>query len=305
LRSDNESRPRLLLFGARGQLGSDCQEIFAGHFKVIPLGSGQLDLRDGVAVERKVLEVGPQVILNAAAHTRVDDCEKEVDDAFLINAEAPARMARAAREVGALLVQVSTDYVFPGDSRPPAGYVENDPVGPVSVYGRSKLAGEERIKESGCEYIIARTAWLYGGRGKNFLKTMLRLSLSDPDRERKVVADQWGCPTWSMTLAQQLLQLVESDARGLFHAVGEGETTWYGLAVAFLDLMARPHILVPCTTAEYPTPARRPENSILLNCRLAENGFLRMRPWRDDLAAFVAACGPQLLREVGESVESR
>ncbi len=289
--------PKLLLFGARGQLGHDCQEIFAGRFEVVGLGSAELDLRDGAAVERKIGEIRPRVIINAAAHTRVDDCENEVEDAFLINAEAPARMARAAREYGALLVQVSTDYVFPGDRRPPDGYAESDAVGPVSVYGRSKLAGEEAVAASGCDYIIARTAWLYGCRGRNFLKTMLRLSLADPGRRLKVVDDQWGCPTWSRTLAQQLLHLVVSGGRGLYHTVAGDFTTWYGLARAFFELLGREAVLVPCATREYPTPARRPENSILLNRRLAAEERLRMVPWREDLAAFVAAWGAHLLHE--------
>ncbi len=290
--------PRLLLIGAYGQLGSECREIFAPYFDLVCLGSGDLDLRFPDEVERAVLDCHPDVIINAAAHTGVDACEEEVEKAFLINAESPARMALAARRTGALLVQVSTDYVFPGDRRPPRGYSETDAVGPVSVYGRSKLEGERAIAGSGCEFQVVRTAWLYGRCGRNFLKTMLRLALQDPSRELRVVADQFGSPTWSRTLAQQLLRLVRSDSRGIFHAVGEGYTNWYELARRFLTLMEVKHQLKPCATEDYPTPARRPANSILYNRRLGEAGLLLMRPWERDLENFVAACRLELIEEV-------
>ncbi len=280
-------RPRLLLVGARGQLGSDCGRIFAPFFEVVGLGSRELDLTRPETIEPLVLELRPAVIVNAAAHTRVDDCEAEVEKAFLVNAEGPARLAAAAARCGSRLVQVFTDYVFPGDRPLPEGYREADPVGPLSVYGRSKLAGEEAAARAGCRLTIVRTAWLYGIAGHNFLRTMLRLALADPRRELKVVDDQFGCPTWSATLARQILVLVRAEASGIFHAVAEGATTWFGLAKAFLELLEVEHHLVPCTTDEYPTPARRPANSILINRRLKEENLLVMRPWREDLQDYV------------------
>jgi len=145
---------------------------------------------------------------------------------------------------------------------------------------------------------VVRTAWLYGLCGRNFLKTMLRLTLQDPARELRVVADQFGSPTWSRTLARQLLRLVRSESRGIFHAAGEGYTNWYEFARRFLALMEVEHRLVPCGTEDYPTPARRPANSILCSGRLREDGLLLMRPWEQDLEEFVATCRMNLLEEV-------
>ncbi len=290
-------KPCLMLVGARGQLGSDCKEIFSPSFEVKSFSSKDLDLTHSDAVGTAVLDLRPELIINAAAHTQVDGCESDRERARLVNAESPARLAAAAKECGALLIQVSTDYVFSGDRVLPQGYEENDTVAPVSVYGRSKLAGEEAVATVGCSYLIVRTAWLYGINGHNFLKTMLRLVLAEPGRERKVVADQFGCLTWSQRLAQQLLCLVESGKRGLYHAVGEGSANWFQVASHFLELMEVEHCLVPCTTAEYPTPARRPANSILLNQRLKDDGLLLMRSWQEDLELFVSCYRDRLLKE--------
>lgn len=293
----NGLNPRLMLIGSRGQLGSDCREIFSPSFEVKSFNSEDLDLSFPDVVYDAVLAWRPEVIINCAAHTRVDDCEIESEKAHLINAESPARMAAAAKCCGALLVQISTDYVFAGDQAITQGYEEGDAVAPVSVYGRSKLLGEEVVAGSGCAYLIVRTAWLYGINGHNFLKTMLRLALTDPDRERKVVADQFGCPTWSRSLAQQLLCLVESGKRGLYHGVAEDSANWFQVASYFLELMEVEHRLVSCSTVEYPTPARRPANSILLNRRLKDEGLLLMRPWQEDLELFVNCYRDRLLQE--------
>ncbi|RLB67084.1 MAG: dTDP-4-dehydrorhamnose reductase [Deltaproteobacteria bacterium] len=292
------SKPRLMLVGARGQLGFDCQEIFSPSYNVKSFSSSELDLAQLDSIDPVVFDFSPEVIINAAAYTKVDACETDIERALLVNAEAPARLAVAARDCGALLVQVSTDYVFSGDRVVPQGYVEDDAVAPVSVYGRSKLAGEEAVAASGCEYLIVRTAWLYGINGHNFLKTMLKLALAGPQQERKVVADQFGCLTWSRTLAQQLLNLVESGRRGLYHAVAEGSANWFQVASRFLELMEVEHCLVACTTSEYPTPARRPANSILLNRKLKDDDLLLMRSWQEDLELFVIRYRDQLLEEV-------
>ncbi len=295
-RKDNE-KPLLLLIGVRGQLGYDCVKVFSDTFSVKGLSSSDLDLSCTDEIQTTITKYRPVVILNCAAYTKVDNCESEVETARLINSEAPAQLAAAAKVCKALLVHVSTDYVFPGDRKLPDGYSEEDKVGPVSVYGKSKLAGELAISESGCEYLIVRTAWLYGINGHNFLKTMLRLVLSAPETERKVVTDQYGCLTSSWRLAQQLLKLVEAGKRGLYHGVGEDSANWFQVASYFLQRMQVEHRLTPCTTAEYPTPARRPANSILLNRRLKDNKLLLMRPWQEDLDLFVGKYQEQLLNE--------
>ncbi len=294
---NNNEKPVLLLIGVRGQLGYNCVKVFSDFFSVKGLSSSDLDLNCTDEIQPTIIKYRPAVILNCAAYTKVDNCESEIETARIINSEAPAQMAAAARVCKALLVHVSTDYVFPGDRKLPDGYSEADKVGPVSVYGRSKLAGELAILESGCEYLIVRTAWLYGINGHNFLKTMLRLALSAPGQERKVVADQYGCLTSSLRLAQQLLKLVKVGKRGLYHGVGENSANWFQVAAYFLRLMQVEHCLTPCTTAEYPTPARRPANSILLNCRLKDEKLLLMRPWQEDLDLFVGRYREQLLDE--------
>jgi len=293
----NKDKPILLLIGVRGQLGYDCTKVFSDVFSVKGLSSSDLDLSCTNEIQATIVKYRPAVILNCAAYTKVDNCESEFETARLINAEAPAQLAAAAKVCEALLVHVSTDYVFPGDRKLPDGYSEVDKVGPVSVYGKSKLAGELAISESGCEHIIVRTAWLYGINGHNFLKTMLRLALSDPEKERKVVADQYGCLTSSWRLAQQLLKLVEAGKRGLYHGVGENSANWFQVAAYFLQQMQVEHRLTPCTTAEYPTPARRPANSILLNSRLKDDDLLLMRPWQEDLDLFVVKYRELLLDE--------
>jgi dTDP-4-dehydrorhamnose reductase len=174
----NRDKPVLLLIGVRGQLGYDCVKVFSDAFSVTGLSSADLDLSCPDEIQATVIKYQPTVILNCAAYTKVDNCESEVETARLVNTEAPAQLAAAARVCKALLVHVSTDYVFPGDRKLPDGYVETDKVGPVSVYGKSKLAGELAISDSGCEYLIVRTACVYGINGHNFLKTMLRLALS-------------------------------------------------------------------------------------------------------------------------------
>ena len=295
-------KPKLLLTGVRGQLGYDCDKVFTPGFSVVGLNSAELDLKSPEKIEAAIVKQRPAVIVNCAAYTQVDNCETETEAARLINSEAPARMAAAAKEIGALLLHVSTDYVFPGNRLLPDGYIETDAVAPVSVYGRTKLAGEIALAESGCDHIIVRTAWLYGINGRNFLKTMLRLALSEPEKVRKVVADQCGCLTWSFRLAQQLQQLVATDRRGLYHGVGEGSASWYEVASKFLELMQVKHRLAPCTTAEYPTPARRPANSILINRRLKDEGLLLMRPWREDLELFVENYRQQLLDEAENAI---
>ena len=299
-REKKGTKSRLMLIGARGQLGCDCREIFSPLFEVESFSSDDLDLTRPDDVSTAVLSCRPEIIINCAAHTRVDDCETDSEKAHLINAESPARLAAAAKSCGALLVQVSTDYVFSGERGIPQGYAEGDAVAPVSVYGRSKLAGEEAVVAAGCAYLIVRTSWLYGINGHNFLKTMLRLALDEPDKERKVVADQFGCPTWSRSLAQQLLSLVESGKRGLYHAAAEGSASWFQVASRFLELMEVEHHLVPCTTAAYPTPARRPANSILLNQKLKDDGLLLMRPWQEDLELFVSRYRDRLLKEAAK-----
>jgi len=249
----------------------------------------------------------PRWVVNAAAHTAVDKAESEPELAFAINATGPAILVEEAKKLGAVLVHYSTDYVFDGSKTSP--YVEEDPTGPLNVYGESKLAGEQALATSGNPYITLRTSWVYGATGKNFVRSILKLA-----RERevlKIVADQHGAPTWSLDLARltaHVIGRVERDAAraksslheaaqavsGVYHASGAGETTWYGFAMQVIaesqrrDPEAKLATVEPITTEEYPTPAKRPVNS-LLDCSKLERVFgWRMMDWRRSLAEVVA-----------------
>lgn len=293
---------KLLLFGSSGQLGTDCLRVFTEPFRVQAPDENALDLRQEGPVADVFSAFRPEVVVNCAAFTRVDDCETDTETAWEINAAVPDRLARLARRYGAWILHVSTDYVFDGEKTVPDAYREEDEPRPLSAYGRSKLDGEDAVRKACPDHAIVRTAWLYGDTGSNFLKTMLRLAVSDPERRLRVVEDQFGSPTWSHRLAQQLRQLVLKRGTGTYHATAEGYTNWFVLAKTFLERMGVPHRISPCPSKEYPTPAVRPKNSILENGRLIRQGIQCMRPWQEDLAAFVDAYGTRLLQEAKQEV---
>ncbi|MCD6294722.1 MAG: dTDP-4-dehydrorhamnose reductase [Deltaproteobacteria bacterium] len=278
---------KILITGGAGQLGRDCTTVLKKSHEVTPVGSKALDIADRTAVNAFVKALKPDVILNCAAFTRVDDCETEKEPAWKVNVEGPKNLASAAGARGARMIHISTDYVFDGKKPVPDHYTETDNTHPISYYGLTKLEAEKAVCEETDRYSILRTAWLYGINGRNFLKTMLRLALGDPEREIQVVHDQFGSPTWSYRLAEQIATVLDADVNGLFHATSEGHCTWYELATTFLDEMEVPNAFVPCTTRDYPTPAKRPANAILENQRLKDEGLNIMRDWRTDLIQFV------------------
>jgi dTDP-4-dehydrorhamnose reductase len=288
---------KIMITGGTGQLGCDCVEVLAQQYEIVPLGSKDLDITSRTAVERLIGEIAPQVILNCAAFTKVDDCETKRDLAQKVNVEGPRNLGMAAEKQGAQLIHISTDYVFDGRKKVPEPYTEQDGTNPISYYGETKLEAEEAVRGATDNHMIFRTAWMYGIRGQNFLKTMLRLALNDPKREIKVVNDQFGSPTWSYRLARQIARLIESGGQGTYHATSEGYGTWYELAIDFLHKMGVPHSFTPCTTKEYPTPAGRPMNSILENQRLKEADLNLMEDWQDDLAEFVRRFKDRLMIE--------
>lgn len=273
----------VFIAGNKGQLGRDCTEVF-GNCGVCGADLPQFDASDRQICRDVLDEHRPDIVVNCAAFTAVDACETEKEAAWKANADAPRWMAEWCRDNGAFLVHVSTDYVFSGDRPLYEPYIETDPPGPVSGYGRSKLAGEQAVAGTFGDFAILRTAWLYGLNGKNFLYTMLNLSREG--RALKVVNDQFGSPTWSKTLARQIRAVAEARATGVFHASSEGYCSWYELACTFLDLIGESHQIAPCSTAEYPTPAARPANSILENERLKQQDLNLFCDWKEDLARF-------------------
>jgi dTDP-4-dehydrorhamnose reductase len=288
---------KILLTGKNGLLGRDCLAIFQHNHEVLALGHRELDITDLAGVEERVSRFRPEAIVNCAAFTQVDLSETERDAAVQGNITGPRNLALSAAHHDALLVHVSSDYVFDGEKTVPTPYLEGDPTGPLSWYGRTKLEGEQAIQSITDRHMIVRTAWLYGWHGPNFLKKILKQALSPQVPELKVVNDQFGSPTWSYRLAQQLNRLLEAGGQGIYHASAEGYCTWFELTRYFLDRLGVDKKVRPCPTSDYHTPAVRPKNSILENRRLKEGGLNVMRSWQEDVDEFVAAFGKDLLKE--------
>ena len=287
---------KILLLGANGQVGYELRRSLASLGELIPTTrSGVLD---GSACERAdfdipeslptlVERIAPDVVVNAVAYTAVDRAEDEPDAAFRTNAESPGRLAEACIGSGALLLHYSTDYVFDGESDRP--YREEDATGPLGIYGRSKLAGERVIQESGCRHLIFRTAWVYGSYGANFMRTMLRLG-SERD-ELRVVADQRGTPTPARLIADVSASVLQDQPMrsGIWHLTATGETSWHGFAEeifrqsAARGLINRIPSVVPIATSEYPTRAQRPRYSCLDTSRLGEDFGIRLPDWKQAL----------------------
>ncbi len=274
----------LLVIGNKGQLGTDCMSIFGENALGVDLP--EIDISNRFQCLEKLDAIEPEVIVNCAAYTAVDACETD-PACWKVNADGPKHLAEWAAAKGAFLVHLSTDYVFSGDKPLFEACVESDSTNPISEYGKSKLAGEQAVLKSGAQAAILRTAWLYGSTGNNFLKTMLRLTTENPGKAFKVVNDQFGSPTCSYTLARQIQSVVDCRETGVFHATSEGYCTWYDLACAFLDRLGIEHHFVPCGTDEFPTPTKRPANSILANVRLKELGINLFGDWKEELSAYV------------------
>ena len=289
----------ILITGARGQLARDCCEVLAGKHTIHPLNKSELDISDRQQVKESLQRINPDTVINCAAYTAVDACEKEKDLCWQINGDGPGILGSECANIGARLLHISTDYVFDGRKEVPATYRENDQVNPISEYGRSKLAGEENVRQNIQDHLIIRTAWLYGMGGRNFLKTMLRLAVSNPEKTIRVVNDQFGSLTWTYSLARQIKILITSGLTGTVHATAGGYCSWYEGAKYFLESINIPYSIEPCSTAEYPTPACRPSNSILENAVLDAHGLNRMNDWKEDIASFVARYRRELLTEAG------
>jgi len=291
---------KILLIGKDGQLGEELHTLLPDLGMVKAVGRAELDLTQPDAIRQLIQEIEPQVIVNAAAYTAVDKAESEPDLAHAINGTAPTVMAEMAQEVGATLIHVSTDYVFDGQKNTP--YLESDPTNPLGVYGQSKLAGEEGIRSQCDRHFILRTAWVYGTGGKgNFVKTMLRLGKER--EELRVVMDQVGSPTWTGDLASTIVQCVnkaegqtESDGSlfGTYHVTNSGAISWYDFAIAIFEEAAQIGIplsiqrVLPITTAEYPTPARRPAYSVLSQQKTATLLGSPQPHWRQGLRQMLA-----------------
>lgn len=303
---------RILLTGASGQIGSELKQILPALGNLVALDRKALDLIDVDALRCSIRAIKPHLVVNAAAYTAVDKAEEEPDVARALNAVAPAIMAEEARKVDAAVVHYSTDYVFDGEKSDP--YTESDLPLPLNIYGSTKLAGEQAVVAAGIPHLILRTSWIYGTRGVNFMRTILRLS--QKQEELRIVDDQFGAPTWSRSVALATFTILRSfcSARrldrnglsavsGLYHLTAAGKTSWYGFARAILtecrerdtaNLTAKLKTkrIIPIGTSEHRSRARRPRNSTLCNDKISHTFGVTMPDWRaqlqmvmDDLAA--------------------
>ena len=281
---------KILLTGKNGQVGWELQRTLAALGEVIALGREEMDLGNPDAIRARIREIKPDIIVNAASYTAVDKAESEPELAMAINGVAPGIIAEEAKHVGVRLVHYSTDYVF--DGKKSGAYSEEDAPKPASVYGRSKLAGEKAIRASGADHLIFRTSWVFAARGKNFLKTILRLAAER--EELRIVADQFGAPTWARLVADVTALALQQDlARlkngkfesGIFNLTAAGETSWHGFASAIITAARKRgaslkcRTVVPITSAEYPLPAARPANSRLSGAKLEKRYGVEMPGW--------------------------
>lgn len=280
---------RILVTGRNGQVGDALTRSLQGLGDVIALDRSQLDLANPDALRTAMRELQPAIVINAAAYTAVDAAESDEAMAFRINAQAPRVLAEEAERLGAALIHYSTDYVFDGSKD--GAWLEDDATAPLSVYGRSKLAGEQAIAEVGAAHLVLRTSWVYGLHGENFLLTMLKLA--ETRDELSIVDDQTGAPTWSGTIAQATASIIRDAGEpaqlaalsGIYHVCASGHTSWFGFAQAiFADpSIAKPPRLHPITSAGYPTPARRPKNSVM-NTDKFRRSFGDLPAWDHALA---------------------
>lgn len=289
---------RLAIIGAKGQVGWELSRRapMFGH-EVLAWDVAELDITDAAAVDRALATSGANAVINAAAYTAVDRAEQEPESAFAVNRDGPAHLAVACARLGIPLLHISTDYVFDGTKTGP--YTEDDPAAPLGVYGQSKWEGDEAVRRLLPRHLILRVSWVFGVEGHNFVKTILRLARER--EELRVVADQRGCPTYAGDIADVLLELagrigqIDADnAWGVYHYCGEPPTTWHGFASAIverarLDEKLKVRTVTPITTADYPTPAARPANSVLDCARLTARFGIHPASWREGLATLLFA----------------
>jgi dTDP-4-dehydrorhamnose reductase len=285
---------KVLVTGANGQLGTDLCKVLR-DFELIPLTDKDIEISEMSSVKQAFSKYKPHIIINTAAFVRVDDCEDEKDKAFLVNALGARNVAVVAQQLGAKLLHLSTDYVFGGEAEPrTTPYTEFDTPVPLSIYGKSKLAGENLVRHFCLRHFIVRTSGLFGvagsmGKGGNFIETMLRLA-KERD-ELRVVNDQVFSPTYTMDLAGKIVQLMTTDYYGIFHITNRGACSWYEFTTEILKLAGVKTPVVPITSDQYPQKARRPRYSVLDNYHLRLLGMDDMRPWQEASKDYLVARG--------------
>jgi dTDP-4-dehydrorhamnose reductase len=274
---------KVLIVGNRGMLGKELMAVFSAH-DTVGFDLPELDITQLESCLARMEEFHPDVVINAAAYTRVDDCETHEQEAFQVNGHGPGNLAKAAAKAGSLLIHYSTDYIF--DGRKKDAYVEEDAPNPESVYGKSKLLGEKLIRENCPDYLILRTSWLFGPYGTNFIRTIIDAARNG--KPLRVINDQRGSPTYAKDLAEYTRVMIEAGCRYTYHLTNSGSCTWYDLTVKVLEWAGvRGVSVAPVSTSEFPRPAPRPANSVLANARLERDGISLMRSWQIAAQEFV------------------
>jgi dTDP-4-dehydrorhamnose reductase len=288
---------KILLTGAKGQLGSECKTVLKSDYEIIDTDLEEFDITSWDTVIMTISQVSPDVILNCAAFTNVDECERKKEESERINVEGPRNLAQGAARYEKTIVHISSDFVFDGRKRFPQPYFEDDPMNPLSFYGITKMESELAVKQNAPHYILIRTGWLYGIQGDNFIKRILKRAVHKDQEPLRVVDDQFGSPTWSFRLARQIKTLIDKGKEGVYHATAEGYCSRYEWARYVLERLDIKIPIVACTSDEYPTPAKRPANSILENRQLKTEGLNSMLAWQTDTDTFLDTYGEMLLGE--------
>jgi len=275
---------KILVTGVKGQLGYDvCRILSARQIEYRGVDIEDFDITDRVATERFIADYRPDAIIHCSAYTAVDRAEDDALRCMAVNADGTSNVADVASKIGAKIMYISTDYVFPGTGE--RAYEPDDPTGPLSVYGKSKLAGEAAVRSACDNHFIVRISWAFGKNGNNFVKTMLRLAKTKTDLN--VVCDQIGSPTYTYDLARLLCDMIVTDRYGTYHATGEGLCSWAEFAEAIMQLSNNTTKIHPIPTSEYPSRAVRPLNSRMSKDKLEANGFERLPHWKDALVRYL------------------
>ncbi len=286
---------KILILGGSGMLGSDCKQVLGKEHQVYAPSSEELDIISWDRVIEALQEISPQVVINCAAFTDVDACETEAFRVRKVNVEGPRNLAQGCARFECKFIHISSDYVFDGRKPLPQPYFEDDPPNPLSAYGKSKAESEVAVRDNSPNYIIIRTGWLYGARGDNFVKAVIRRAVQGA--VLRIAQDQYGAPTWTYRLAQQIKALLAYDGRGTYHATAEGICSRLEYARHILEKMGLKATIEPCSIRDLEQAAQRPANCILENRLLKKQGIHLMQPWQADLDMFLKRYGREIMKE--------
>ena len=291
---------KILLTGGKGMLGSDCRKVLGQDYDIIAPEKKELDIVSWDNVIEKLQHIRPHIILNCAAFTKVNACEehKASYQCRKVNVEGARNLAQGSARFGAKVIHLSSDFVFSGEKAVPQPYFEDDPVDPLSEYGRAKMESEMAIRENASNYLIIRTGWLYGSEGDNFVKSLVAQGLNKKRSKKiRVPDDYFGSPTWSYRLAEQIRELIRLDGKGTIHATAEGYCSLYEAAVMIMEKLNLKSMLESCRLRDLHKKAKKPANCILENRVLKKNGLNMMKPWQDDLSQFLDQSGDELVKQ--------